>query len=221
MTLTAAQYLRWQMITAIDIVTETMLVVAPCFLLLKVQIKREAKLLVMAVFAVRLPDIIFSALNLKSIQAATNSTDVGLALVMPLIWTQSELFWSIMSASVPCLKAFFRPFDSIDEETWRSNNGGGYASQRSGRSWQDPKDNDASVMKSGRGQRRRMRGSATGLDRSVPARPDGVGHDVSIAHNAHDAVEDDNHSWGSQERIIHARTQWEVKTEPRDPYEIP
>ncbi|KAK6389870.1 hypothetical protein LTR65_006140 [Meristemomyces frigidus] len=218
------RFLRWQLITAIDIVTEVFLVVIPCLLLVDVQIKRSAKLLVMAVFAVRLPDVVFSALNLHSMRVSYLHQDVGLALVYPLIWTQTELLWSIVAASVPCLKTFMRPFDKIDEDTWHSNNDL-YASQRSGRSWRDPRDKDGAVpLEEVRGHKRGLIISASGNDMGA-VRPDQVGHAVVIAHTGVDSASEEDHrrSWGSQDRIIKAETQWEVRTEhnPRDPYSFP
>lgn len=218
------QFLRWQLITAVDIITELILVIVPCMLLLDVQIKRNAKLLVMAVFAVRLPDIIFSALNLNSMHASFQHPDVGLALVYPLIWTQTELLWSIVAASVPCLKTFMRPFDNIDEDTWHSNNGM-YASHRSSRGWRDSREKHGAVPLEELQDRKRGRFSSSIGNDLGNIRPDNVGHDVVISHTRNDASSEEDHrrSWGSQDRIIKAQTQWEVRTEysPRDPYAIP
>lgn len=206
--------------------TELLLVVIPCLLLVDVQIKRDAKLLVMAVFAVRLPDIIFSALNLNSLNFDySRSNDVGLALVYPLIWTQTELLWSIIAASVPCLKTFMRPFDNIDEDTWRSNNDMYASGGKSHRSWHDPRDKDGAVpLEEIKGHKHGMIMSSTN-NRAMDVRPDNFGHDVSISHSGMALTTDEEHrrSWGSEDHIIKAQTHWEVRSErnTRDPYAIP
>ena len=190
-----------------------------------VQIKRDAKILVASVFAVRLLDIVFSGFNLARIHSASHNKDLGLAIVPSIIWTQAELLWSIVAASVPCLKTFMRPFDKIDEDTWRSNNDM-HASQRSHRSWLDPKDGSV-PLEEVKGHKRGMVVTKTGksLGKESNVRPDKVGHDVVIAHTGLDDSSEEEHrrSWGSQERIIKAQTHWEVRHEsgPRDPYAIP
>ena len=113
--------------------SEILLVVVPLALVLNILIERSAKITVTAIFAFRLMDVVFAALNLHQISILGNSKDYGTAIVLPIIWTETELFWSIVSASLPCLKTFMRPFDKVDEETWRS--GQGYSSSRSGVSW--------------------------------------------------------------------------------------
>jgi len=194
-----------------------MLVAVPCILLTDVQVKPKDKALAMAVFAVRLPDVIFAALTLHSLPRNPEVVDIGLALAYPFIWTQTELLWSIVAASVPCLRSFMRPFDQVDEDTWRSNNDM-YASQRSGgRTWPDPRDGDGAVPLKDMKVHKRGIFTADDSDGVVSVRPDKVGHNVTIAHTTADDAFEDAHerspSWGSQERIIRAQTHWEVRHE--------
>lgn len=114
-------------------VSEVLLVIVPLVLVLKVLIERSAKITVTTIFAFRLMDVVFAALNLSQISMFRDGKGYGADLVLPFIWTETELFWSIVSASLPCLKTFMRPFDKVDEETWRS--GQGYSSTTSGASW--------------------------------------------------------------------------------------
>lgn len=210
-----------------DIFTELVLTVVPALLILDVQIKQNAKMLVAAVFAVRLPDIIFALLNLYSHPTAYNPhMDLGLRVVLPIIWTQTELLWSIVAASVPCLKTFMRPFDKIDEDTWRSNNDP-YTSQSGGtRSWRDPRDGSVPLEQI-KGHKHGMimpNGRYKG-GQLLDTRPDRVGHDVVIGPATDNGSEDEHRrSWGSQDRIIKTERFWEVTTEtspPRDPYVLP
>jgi len=217
--------LRWQLVTALDIATEAILSVVPPLLLLGVQIKRSAQVLVMVVFAVRIADVAFSYLNLRSFMLAnTSSTDPGLALVQPIMWTQTELLWSIIAASVPCLKTFIRPFDKIDEETYRSTNYRMYGTGRSaGRSWRDPVDKDGAIaLDDFRGHKRGLVGQDE--DDGAAMRLDKPTHNVTITTAGVDNSSEEDHrrSWGSQERIIKTHTEWEVRTEPysKDAYTV-
>lgn len=197
----------------------------PPLLLLGVQIKRSAQVLVMVVFAVRIADVAFSYLNLRSFMLAnTSSTDPGLALVQPIMWTQTELLWSIIAASVPCLKTFIRPFDKIDEETYRSTNYRMYGTGRSaGRSWRDPVDKDGAIaLDDFRGHKRGLVGQDE--DDGAAMRLDKPTHNVTITTAGVDNSSEEDHrrSWGSQERIIKTHTEWEVRTEPysKDAYTV-
>lgn len=196
----------------------------PVFLLLDILIKRTAKITVTIVFGVRLVDIIFAAMNLARVASVTTDSDPPLAVIPSMIWVQTELLWSILAASLPCLKTFMRPFDKIDEDTWRSNNNM-YSSGRSGRSWKDSRNRDGVMpLKAVRGQKEGVVLSASGNDsRSLGLRPENVMHNVEISHPiSTDTESDGRKSWGSQERIIKTQTDVEVRREGgRDPYEIP
>lgn len=198
----------------------------PVFLVLEILIKRSAKITVTLVFGVRIANIVFAAMNLGRIASVPTSDDPPLAIIPSMMWVQTELLWSILAASLPCLKTFMRPFDKIDEETWRSNNNM-YSSERSGRSWKDTRDREGAVpLDAVRGQQEGVVLSASGNDtcgRSLGLRPENVVHNVEISHpSTTDAESEGRKSWGSQERIIKAQTEWEIRREGgRDPYEIP
>lgn len=212
------------MILALDVVSETLLVVVPVFLLLDILIKRSAKITVTVVFGVRLVDVIFAAMNLAQVASVTSDADPPLAVIPSMIWVQTELLWSILAASLPCLKTFMRPFDKIDEETWRSNNNM-YSSGRSGRSWKDSRNRDGVLpLEAVRGQKEGVVLSASGNDsRMLGLRPENITHNVEISHpSSADAESDGRKSWGSQERIIKTQIDVEVRREGvRDPDEIP
>lgn len=212
------------MILALDIVSETLLVAVPVFLLLDILIKRSAKITVTIVFGVRLVDVIFAAMNFAKVASAITDSDPPLAVIPSMIWIQTELLWSILAASLPCLKTFMRPFDKIDEETWRSNNNM-YSSGRSGHSWKDSRNRDGvmplEVIRGGTGG---VVLSASGNDsRLLGLRPENIMRNVEISHpSSANAESESRKSWGSQERIIRTQTDVEVRREGgKDPYEIP
>lgn len=218
------QLVRWQILLALDVISETLLVVVPVFLLLDILIKRSAKVTVTVVFGVRIADILFAAMNLARVASVPASSDPPLTIIPSMMWIQTEMLWSILAASLPCLKTFMRPFDKIDEETWRSNNNM-YSSGRSGRSWKTTRDRDGILpINAVRGQKEGVVLSASGSDsRSLGLRPENIAHNIEISHpSTTDAESEGRKSWGSQERIIHAQTRWEIRREGgRDPYEIP
>lgn len=221
------QIMRWQIILSLDIFTEALLVIVPLGLVLDILVKRSAKITVTAVFAFRLVDVLFVAMNLRQIKLLEHSTDYGLAIVPPLIWTQTELLWSIISASLPCLKTFMRPFDKIDEDTWRSNNNM-YSSTRSGRSWttRRPDDRNGSVpLEDITGHEDGNVISASGSDRILPLRPEPVGSETTVTHATTNGSSPggERGSWGSQDHIIKVSKQWDMKraSGPRELYQLP
>ncbi|KXT16168.1 hypothetical protein AC579_890, partial [Pseudocercospora musae] len=220
------RFVRWQIILALDIVSEALLVFVPLFLIMEILIKHAAKITVTLVFAFRLVDVLFAAMNLHQVGVVQKSDDPGVAIVQPLIWTVTELLWSIIAASLPCLKSFMKPFDKIDEETWRSQ-GNMYSSSRSGgRSWKESRDRDGAVpLEAIRGQRLGNVISASGNERSLSLRPEPVGNDLIIRHSSTNGSTPDDirRSWCSQDRNVGASTHWEARRDGtgRDPYEIP
>lgn len=218
------QLTRWNVILALDVISETLLVVVPVFLLLDILIKRSAKITVTVVFGVRIIDIVFAAMNLSRVRSVTTDSDPALQIIPSMMWIQAELLWSILAASLPCLKTFMRPFDKIDEETWRSNNNM-YSSGRSGRSWKESRDREGAVpLATFRGQKEGVVLSASGNDScALGLRPENIAHNVEISHPSNaDAESEGRKSWGSQDRIIKSQTHWEISREGgRDPYEIP
>lgn len=159
--------------------------------------------------------VAFSVLNLRSIRNPEFHRDAGLAIVPPLIWTQAELLWSIVAASVPCLKSFLKPFDKVNESEWRSGNM--YSSQHSYRS-AGGKDFELADMQ----RRNSLKPGFTTEGAVGRIRPDKVGHDTVI-QAMDDSVEEEESARGSQERIIKKHTEWEVTVDgiSRDPYAIP
>ncbi|CAK4030279.1 Hypothetical predicted protein [Lecanosticta acicola] len=223
------RFARWQIILAIDIITEVMLVAIPLTLICDILIKRSAKITVLAVFGARLVDIVFASMNLHRIALLEGTHDKALAVVPSMMWTQAELLWSIVSASLPCLKTFMRPFDKIDDDgggVWNSTQANGYPSTGA-RSWRVGGDltwdKESGILPEGN-CRRAAAASTSGF------RPENVSHDVVISHFVDG--EETRRSWGSQEHIIKQSTQVEITREGggggggvggggRDPYEIP
>ncbi|KAK4623688.1 hypothetical protein CLAFUW4_05711 [Fulvia fulva] len=197
------RFTRWQILMAVDIITEALLVIVPIVLLLDILIKPSAKLTVTMVFGVRLFNVLFAAMNLAHIANMHDSKDVALDVIHSLMWTQTELLWSILAASLPCLKTFMRPFHKIDDDTWRTQNQHcpSARSARSGRSWRDTINRAGLVALGDLKINKEETGlSAPGSD-SMDLRPDVAGNNVEITGPDANS-EEIRRSWGSQERII-------------------
>jgi hypothetical protein len=74
--------------------------------------KTYIKLQVIVAFGFRLPVIGFAAAHLHYVSAYVGSSDVSKAIIPALLYQQFELFWSLLAATIPTLKAFMRSFNS-------------------------------------------------------------------------------------------------------------
>ncbi|KAH7077530.1 hypothetical protein BKA63DRAFT_601625 [Paraphoma chrysanthemicola] len=106
------QLTRWRVIAAFDMLTELLLVILPVVFIWPIQMKRYIKLQVAVAFGFRIPVIGFAALHLHYVSAYATSTDVSKAIIPALVCQQYELFWSLLSATIPTLKSFMRSFNS-------------------------------------------------------------------------------------------------------------
>jgi hypothetical protein len=106
------QITRWRVIAAVDMLTELLLVLLPVIFIWPIQMKRYIKLQVAVAFGFRLPVIGFAALHLHYVSAYARSDNVSKAIIPALVCQQYELFWSLLSATIPTLKSFMRSFNS-------------------------------------------------------------------------------------------------------------
>ncbi|GIZ45464.1 hypothetical protein CKM354_000862900 [Cercospora kikuchii] len=201
--------LRWQISLGLDVATETLLVIVPMILLVRILNKRSSRITVAAIFACRLVDIVFAGLNFYQITLLRHTSDYGTGIIPPIIWMQAELLWSIISASLPCLKAFMRPFDKVGEDTWRS--GQGYSASRSGGSL-GPKraSKQGGAMVQDEIMLERYMPNRPSYNNQIPPQPE-KDHDlVKSGHYSSTtcALEEDRRSWGSQDQIIQLSKQW-------------
>ncbi|GAB7354739.1 hypothetical protein MBLNU459_g5151t2 [Dothideomycetes sp. NU459] len=63
-------------------------------------------------FLFRFPVAVFAIIHSQYVDDYTNSKHPGLAIVNALVWQESELGWSIVSASIPNLKGFMKSFST-------------------------------------------------------------------------------------------------------------
>lgn len=129
----------WRIIATFDMFIEVLLLLLPVAFIWPIQLKRHIKLQVAIAFGSRMPIIAFAAMHLHYVSQYASSTNVSKAIIPALICQQFELLWSLLSATVPTLKAFMKSFNSgfgmeIDVDTRygyksRHGNNGSYPLQ--------------------------------------------------------------------------------------------
>jgi hypothetical protein len=106
------QITRWKIITAFDISLELLLVILPIFFIWPIQMKKYIKLQVVFAFGFRLPAVGFSAAHLHFVSESARNDNVSQDMITALVYQQFELFWLLLAATVPTMKAFMRSFNS-------------------------------------------------------------------------------------------------------------
>jgi hypothetical protein len=204
---------RWRVITSVNILIELVLMLLPLFFIWPIQMKRYIKLQVVIAFGFRLPIIGFAAAHLYYVSVYAKSSNVSKAIIPALLYQQFELFWSLLSATIPTLKAFVRSFNSgfgmeIDLDGYGYGYGSDYGSRghHNGsfplRSLQSATPQGASTSRTG-----------TTVSRSRTRPDDGIStisnRGMKDKARATASVTSD----GSQELIIQREVQWSVYTE--------
>jgi len=82
------------------------------------------KFRVLLAFLFRLPAILFAVLYIVRYSQALSSASPshrppGVAIVSPIIWQHTELCYSLISATIPCMRAFMRSFSKTAGGTYQ------------------------------------------------------------------------------------------------------
>ena len=105
-------FVRYQVIAITDALTDVLLVLVPAYLVWQLQMSTQLKLQVISVFAFRLPLLPLSFLTLSSWNRSLHSSNPGVDRTSAILFQQSELCFSLIAGTVPCLKSFIRSFDT-------------------------------------------------------------------------------------------------------------
>ncbi|ROW12262.1 hypothetical protein VMCG_00384 [Cytospora schulzeri] len=211
------QFLRWQIITAFDIITDVIACLLPLFLVWNLNMPFGLKFQVVAAFAFRAPLVIFSALHLASIRNYQGSTEPQFAITTALLFQQAMVAWSLISATIPNLGSFIKSFSmGLGVPMGLERNGtslhSAYALQTIGGS-----------AVGGRPRETCSEGAANSdvedeRDGHDTLRPDNAQYRASIVHSAcvHDKTARRSLSRsGSRELIIRKEVEWDVSHETR------
>jgi len=104
--------LRWQIITALDVVTETAIVALTGYLVWNLQMGLGRKMVVITAFGCRVPVIACSVVRVTYLNGSLRSPDPTLKGVNAALCTQVLFHYSLMAATIPCLKPFVISFDT-------------------------------------------------------------------------------------------------------------
>ncbi|KAK1149685.1 hypothetical protein N8T08_005238 [Aspergillus melleus] len=128
----------WKGITTVDVVTEALLVALSVYLVWGIRMQFKQKVAVIFAFGTRATLIIISIVRQTYLTRAFSGTDISLRLSKALIATEVLLHFSIMAATMPCLKPFVVAF----------NTGWGQGIKRNGASYYVDSTNTASHAQS-------------------------------------------------------------------------
>lgn len=125
----AHQIPRWCVITALDVATELIIVALPTWAMSRVKVRTSKKRLVIFVFSFRLLVAGFSIAVLVPYINFLQGSQSELDLVHTIVWQEILLGFSLMSASIPCIRAFLWAFMSMGLQGvggLQNNAGGSY-----------------------------------------------------------------------------------------------
>ncbi|GBF59566.1 hypothetical protein TMEN_581 [Trichophyton mentagrophytes] len=104
--------LRWQLITTFDVLSELIMFGMLVYLIWGLQMAMSRKVVIVGAFACRLPVVGFSIFRLTTIHGVVDLRNPTISMVPYVIWTEILLHYSIMAATIPCLKPFFIAFNT-------------------------------------------------------------------------------------------------------------
>lgn len=102
---------RWIAFGAMGIVLDIAALLAPVYLTWGVRVDRSEKMRVTMAFASRAPVIIFTVLRLIAIPKA-NMESFTWSYITPEVYTQLEMHYSLVAATIPCLQIFLKVWNT-------------------------------------------------------------------------------------------------------------
>ncbi|KAI4951199.1 hypothetical protein J4E91_003905 [Alternaria rosae] len=103
---------RWISLTALDIMTEVLLLFLPIQLVWDLRMTFRTKLIIISAFWLRLPTLVFSTLRQNEIHQLTTTSDVSRTAATVVIWQAVELSYSLAAATLAALKRFAESLDT-------------------------------------------------------------------------------------------------------------
>ncbi|OCT48690.1 hypothetical protein CLCR_04817 [Cladophialophora carrionii] len=99
-------FLRWKIIGAFDIISELAIVLMAVYLVWGLFTTFSKKAIVVSAFAFRLGNIVAIAFRLANFDKPERVSNPTLAEAIFIVWTQTELCYSLISATIPSLRPF-------------------------------------------------------------------------------------------------------------------
>ncbi|EEP82282.1 predicted protein [Uncinocarpus reesii 1704] len=104
--------LRWQFAAAFDVLSEMLILSIVIYLVWGLRMSLTSKAVVVAAFGCRIPTIPATIVRVISIDGAVTPIDPTLRSVDSSICTEVLLHYSLMAATIPCLKPFVIAFNT-------------------------------------------------------------------------------------------------------------
>ncbi|KIY04000.1 uncharacterized protein Z520_00692 [Fonsecaea multimorphosa CBS 102226] len=140
---------RWQVIGVLDIVTEVGIICLVAYLVHDLQTSVSSKMTVLSIFGIRLFLIIFIAFRLHTFSQSGYTTNPLLREATFAAWTQSELSYSLVSATMPIFHNFLKSLSTGFGGMHATSHGYGYGSGTGSRAHgQDSKGFQLSMLRS-------------------------------------------------------------------------
>lgn len=117
---------RWLAFGALSAALDVVALLSPVYLTWNIQMDRRSKLIVIVAFASRAPCIVFNALRMAAL-LNLKAEELTWEYVTPEIYTQLEMHYSLISATIPCLRIFLRAWhtrfldltlEEVDEQAY-------------------------------------------------------------------------------------------------------
>jgi hypothetical protein len=103
---------RYMLVTVADGVTDLVLAILPAYLCRHLHMKFMFKLQVLGIFALRLPLLVLAGLFYKYWMASLASDDIDVIRTTAVIFQQTQVCFSLIAGTIPCLKSFIQSFDT-------------------------------------------------------------------------------------------------------------
>lgn len=219
---------RYLFIVITDGVTDLILAFIPTYLCRHLQMNILFKLQVLGIFALRLPLLVLAGLFYKSWKVALHSDNPGVDRTTAIVYQQSQLCFSLIAATIPCLKSFIQSFDTGSGQKagfGYSSNSGAYGHMSSvhhttahsgrGESYQMSR-LDRDRINASRLRKRSVSEGAVRVNQNpLAAEGSSPANDAEIELERCSSQESDRKSQQStQELFIRKDVQFEVKREP-------
>ncbi|KAH7064015.1 hypothetical protein BKA63DRAFT_176967 [Paraphoma chrysanthemicola] len=195
----SGQITRWSIITGLDVATESILLFLPPYMVWQLQMRIENKLRVIAAFGFRLCVIVLSVLHLHAWISYTNGSPSPFSIARTLIYQQVLLTVSLITATIPNMKAFLQSLSA----RWGEADHRTYGNYGSGR-----------IYGTGTYELKSMNSKQPHQPEGAVKRPytepifEADGH--ATTRGASDRCSIDSTSGGSQDLIIRKETTWTV-----------
>ncbi|RMZ88474.1 hypothetical protein DV736_g4297, partial [Chaetothyriales sp. CBS 134916] len=105
-------FLRWKVICALDIISELLLFASAVYLVLPIQAPWSTKVTLVSGFGFRIPIISAIVCRLVTFDPAALTYNPSNREALFIVWTQTELNYSVITATIPGLLQFMRDLNT-------------------------------------------------------------------------------------------------------------